>query len=589
MPRVSLLGLLVGTQLVLQSGAQTWCGKYYKPGESIVTPGGNFPLPAVSTDPLLAFQCAPAIRPYLAEDVSSPATVLIDSPVVYYQIANAVPISLPTGPCALTNDGMLNVTVSLDDRVLANGVVPLNATAFELSISLDGITPQMTPYGLTCEASYSATNGATTSSDTTQTFSATTRLSLLPNPTNSSVTKMDLRTGALLAKSASGQGRDYEPVFPIGFYTAFDDYLSTNLSVINELKDQGFTVIHPVPTFDNMTALDEVLDRMQEVGMYLMYDMRLSYMNATSVTEQVNAIKNRPNVLLWYTADEPDGTSDPLNATTIAYDLIYSLDGYHPVSLVLNCQDYYWPAYTAGTDIVLHDVFMVGTNVTFSNEWQTPCTPDFGDCGCDNCMSIPAGDTAAVPPNATYYGGPVPANSGIGSYFDISERGASFGNRLQVMGWERTKAVWTVPQGFGGEEYWVRAPTGEEWVLQSIMGINQGALGVVSWEDPTTADIKAAASAFAQSLPKITPFLFNPSSVRTTYVVGGVSVATWDTASEILVLATNTHYVNQTVSWEDVDVQGVGATAVFTSGVVEVSSNGFMLGAVGSGAFVMTT
>ena len=60
-------------------------------------------------------------------------------------------------------------------------------------------------------------------------------------------------------------------------------------------------------------------------------------MNSTAVTEQVNMIKNRSSLLLWYTGDESDGTSDPLNATKTAYDLIYDLDGYHPVSLVLNC------------------------------------------------------------------------------------------------------------------------------------------------------------------------------------------------------------------------------------------------------------
>lgn len=71
-------------------------------------------------------------------------------------------------------------------------------------------------------------------------------------------------------------------------------------------------------------------------------------MNSTAVTEEVNRIKSRPNLLLWYTADEPDGTSDPLDATVKASNLITSLDGgdgtggaaYHPVSLVLNCQDY---------------------------------------------------------------------------------------------------------------------------------------------------------------------------------------------------------------------------------------------------------
>ena len=94
-------------------------------------------------------------------------------------------------------------------------------------------------------------------------------------------------------------------------------------------------------------------------------------MNATSVTEQVNMIKNRKNLLLWYTGDEPDGTSDPLNATSSARALINSLDGggYHPVSLVLNCENYFFGEYTTGTDIVMQDTYMIGNNVTFSSEW----------------------------------------------------------------------------------------------------------------------------------------------------------------------------------------------------------------------------
>src|ERR1700729_2467712 len=97
------------------------------------------------------------------------------------------------------------------------------------------------------------------------------------------------------------------------------------------------------------------------------------YMDSDAVTQQVNMIKSRPNLLLWYTADEPDGTSDPLNATSNAYDLIYSLDGYHPVSLVLNCQDYEFASQSSGADIVLQDTFMISNNVTFSSEWHTPC------------------------------------------------------------------------------------------------------------------------------------------------------------------------------------------------------------------------
>jgi hypothetical protein len=84
-------------------------------------------------------------------------------------------------------------------------------------------------------------------------------------------------------------------------------------------------------------------------------------MNNSRVTEEVNRIKTRPNLLLWYTADEPDGTSDPLNATVRSYQLINSLDGgdstggagYHPVSLVLNCQDHEFRCVHVGSTDVL--------------------------------------------------------------------------------------------------------------------------------------------------------------------------------------------------------------------------------------------
>jgi hypothetical protein len=105
-------------------------------------------------------------------------------------------------------------------------------------------------------------------------------------------------------------------------------------------------------------------------------------MNASSVTEQVNRIKSRRNLLLWYTADEPDGTSDPLDATLLSANLINSLDGgdglggagYHPVSLVLNCQNYEFTAYTSGADLVLQDTYTIGNNMSFSTVWGTPCT-----------------------------------------------------------------------------------------------------------------------------------------------------------------------------------------------------------------------
>lgn len=115
------------------------------------------------------------------------------------------------------------------------------------------------------------------------------------------------------------------------------------------------------------------------------------------------------------------------------------------------------------------------------------------------------------------------------------------------------------------------------------MGINHGALGVVPWNDPTSADIKSASSAFVKGLTNITPFLFNSQAVqgRENYVVGGVDIATWSTGNQTLVLAANTDYVDQTVSWNDIGLNGLAMTVVSQSGSVENALDGFTLGSVG--------
>lgn len=194
-------------------------------------PGGKFPIPAQSKTPLLAFRCAPAIRPYLEEDVTIPATLLVDTPIVYHEIDNAHPISLPPGSL---DKGALDVNLSLNGVILAHASVPLDAAGFEIPFSLAGIAPQAAPHNLSCEVIYKPTGQNTVP----QTFSASATLHVFPNPSRGSVTKMDLRTGALLAKPLTGNGSDYKPVFPIGYFT-LDEYLAKNVSVIDELKQQG--------------------------------------------------------------------------------------------------------------------------------------------------------------------------------------------------------------------------------------------------------------------------------------------------------------------------------------------------------------
>lgn len=191
--------------------------------------GGQFPVAASSSSPLLAFRCSQAIRPYVAgdgNDPNQPVSILIDAPVVYSNINNSQPITI-SDP---SNPGSLSVTVKTSTGVvLTQGNVPINSNKTELPFSLSSLQPSSSAYTITCTATYNS-----------QTFSATSLLTYLPSlPSGSgSVTKMDLRTGALLVRPANGTGSAFEPLFPIGFYTQFG-YIAANLSIPAALASQG--------------------------------------------------------------------------------------------------------------------------------------------------------------------------------------------------------------------------------------------------------------------------------------------------------------------------------------------------------------
>jgi hypothetical protein len=49
-----------------------------------------------------------------------------------------------------------------------------------------------------------------------------------------------LRTGALWVRPANGTGGAFAPFVPQGFYINFDQYLVKNLTMIDQLKADGF-------------------------------------------------------------------------------------------------------------------------------------------------------------------------------------------------------------------------------------------------------------------------------------------------------------------------------------------------------------
>jgi hypothetical protein len=209
------------------------CGKNYMANQSVVPPGGQFVLPSQSAQPLLAFRCAPVFRPYLEEDAKS-AAIVIDTPIVYDWIDGAEPISLPSsGGSAVTDLGSLQVNISVGS-VHTTANVPLNATGIQIPIDISKLISQKTTYNVSCSATYSAP-----SSSKSQEFNTYASLLYLPD-TTASVTKTDLRTGALWVRPADGKGGPFAPFIPQGFYVAFDPYLVSNLSVIDDLKAAGF-------------------------------------------------------------------------------------------------------------------------------------------------------------------------------------------------------------------------------------------------------------------------------------------------------------------------------------------------------------
>ena len=182
-----------------------------------------------------------------------------------------------------------------NDHIAGPGVVSINSTGTTVGFSLAIFSPSFEPYNIHLVAS-----GATG-----RTYTASTQLLRLPQRTDGgSVTKIDNQFGALIVKDMD---RSWKPLFPYSFYLN-GNWLAENQDNMAILKARGYNILHIVPAGGlgyNFTQLDEWLDEAQRLRLWLMYDMRWTYQNSSLVEWQVNLLKSRPNLLLWYTADEP--------------------------------------------------------------------------------------------------------------------------------------------------------------------------------------------------------------------------------------------------------------------------------------------
>ena len=197
-------------------------------------PLGQFPIPATTTTPHLALRCQPAIKPFLSDDLEdiSISLIIVDALVRDQEIAGAQPLIMPTSS---SPDPTLSVNVWIDGVLQTSGTVSLNGST-TIPFSLSGLSPRTEPYSLICTATLSSPEQNFTSILTSLTY--------LPSPPDyiGSITKLDLRTGGLLAKRACSTQDSYETVFPVGFYTQFGGYLERDdaFTELEVLKNQGY-------------------------------------------------------------------------------------------------------------------------------------------------------------------------------------------------------------------------------------------------------------------------------------------------------------------------------------------------------------
>jgi hypothetical protein len=446
-----------------------WCGKHYKAADAADDPGGSLTPPTISHVPLLDLRVRPRMSIYV--DGDEEASFIVDAKQSY-TIGEPLHYS-EEKPTYLTSVTIAAAVNGTKVPLASIGDIHLDSTSTEHRLVIhEHLRPRLTPYNITLTATDSA-SGAN--------FSASTSLVYLPRQANANSTsvRLDSYSGggmSILSLDVAPSTHDHQHsnkwsnIFPFGYYVNWGDWLSKNLTAdLARYKAAGYNLVHPVPAggsepFDP-DLFAQFVDLCEQNGLYIMYDMRWTYQNESSITSQVNLLKDRKSLLLWYTADEPDGQQDPLTAPRSSYNLIKSLDPYHPVSLVLNCGNYHFDEYSQGADILLSDAYPVGINATFSTQWNTPCNSTYGDCGCDNCDGI---------------------------WEDVSDHLDNYRTYNDDWLGRAPKALWGVPQAFGNETYWPRFPTGREEILMDVLSINHGAKGISAWIYPTTTDIDNA-------------------------------------------------------------------------------------------------
>ncbi|KAK5662966.1 hypothetical protein OQA88_6378 [Cercophora sp. LCS_1] len=495
-----------------------WCGKVYEAGYPNFDPGGQLlPPTARAGPPLLHVQFQPRYSLYLESEKYGEFIVN----AAFSQYHGTV---WPNATSPRANKFIFSINLVENDDPLVQNMVTVNTTSNIFRFDLSQLTPSLEPIKLVL---YGAPEGGNPAWTTTASFF------YLPEKKSGSVTRIDNLNGGLWFRNAASN-QTFEPLLAYGFYSSYDGFLrNKNNSEIQHYADLGLNAITPLTIYDDSAAEFAFMD---QINLRFMYNLRERYKNLTEVHENVLAARDAESIFAYWSADEPDGWQDPFSAPLAAYHLIRSLDPYHPVAVVLNCQNYYFEEYSSGADILMADVYPIGINSTFS-KWGTACNATHGDCGCDNCKGVVQ---------------------------DVPDRLDDLARYEEWLGlWPKMKVF--SPQSFHGQDYWFRDPSVDESFVMAVLGLNHGAQSIISWVYPTSEILGRAHGQLANVITKspVVDFLVGgdrPNRVEVR-VPGAdvVDAAYWVKDGKALVSVVNGGYVpiNQTV-----DVRVPGSTVI---------------------------
>lgn len=223
------------------------------------------------------------------------------------------------------------------------------------------------------------------------------------------------------------------PMIPSGFYC----YSPIQKGLLEEEIVRGMNLYSPYQKVEGKTLPERLwyMDRCAELGFKVNYNL-LSIAGGGGVggaksknmsqdekwkllDQEIKAIKDHPALLSWYIADEPDGQGVEPETLEAIYDRIKSIDPYHPITVV---------------------IMSAGPGRRFANS-----------CDIIMCDSYPV-------PNS-------PAD-------EVVDAVQGLRNELRY-----EKAIWYVPQTFGGGEWWPREPTAAEIRMMTWGSVLAGARG----------------------------------------------------------------------------------------------------------------